>query len=176
MPGGPRWLVLPVLAALNVAALLAGLARVFVVPPIDPTGRPDEIVVFGAATANARAHLAEEIALADPHAVLLVSAANEAQCQAWPSPVAHRICFRPDPYTTRGEARFAADYARQHHLHSILVVVTRDQAVRARLRLSRCWGGPISVVAAHEPAGHALLMLPYQLSAMLKAEVWQRDC
>lgn len=85
-------------------------------------------------------------------------------------------CFVPDPFTTRGEARAAAVYARDHDLHSMTIVTTADQLVRARLRFSRCFPGPIRLVEAGSSVGFRVVRLAYQNAAMIKALVWQREC
>ena len=86
------------------------------------------------------------------------------------------VCFIADPLTTRGEARFAADYARLHHFPSITVVTTADHVTRARLRFARCWSGPLAVVSAPDSREDVLRHLPYQSAALVKAMLWERGC
>ena len=72
--------------------------------------------------------------------------------------------------------QFAADYARSHGLHSIMVVPSRAQATRAHLLLDRCFAGQIRIV----PASFQLLHFPfeviYEWGALAKALLVDRHC
>ena len=61
------------------------------------------------------------------------------------------MCFVDVDNNTRGEARFAAQYAKQHHLNSLMIVPGRPQTTRAHLLLERCFSGKIVVDPASEP-------------------------
>jgi hypothetical protein len=86
------------------------------------------------------------------------------------------ICFDPSPATTQGEAEFAGRLARKYHWHSVALVTITPQASRARMRMARCFSGPVYVVTA--PI--ALVSWPYQVvyewGALVKALVVQRGC
>jgi uncharacterized SAM-binding protein YcdF (DUF218 family) len=65
-------------------------------------------------------------------------------------PSGHRfrvICFRPRPYSTRGEARGALALAERNHWRSLLVVTSTYHLFRARLLFKRCLGGRARVYA-----------------------------
>ena len=52
------------------------------------------------------------------------------------------VCVRPDPYSTRGEARLAARLARERGWDSLVVVTSRFHLFRARVRFERCFEKP----------------------------------
>ena len=85
-------------------------------------------------------------------------------------------CFRPDPLSTMGEARYAAEQAREHGWHSLIVVASLAQATRARLRMKRCFSGSVQVVVAPLPAATMAYDVLYEWGATAKALIWQRSC
>jgi uncharacterized SAM-binding protein YcdF (DUF218 family) len=58
------------------------------------------------------------------------------------------LCPRPDPYSTRGEARLVARLARERGWKSIVVVSSRFHLFRARILFERCYGGELAFVGA----------------------------
>ena len=86
------------------------------------------------------------------------------------------ICFNPSPATTQGEAEFVGRLARKYHWDSVAVVTITPQDSRARLRVERCFAGPVYVVTT--PI--SLVSWPYQIvyewGALVKAVVVQRAC
>jgi len=57
------------------------------------------------------------------------------------------ICFRPRPYSTRGEARGALALAERNHWRSLLVVTSTYHVFRARMLFKRCLDGHARVYA-----------------------------
>jgi uncharacterized SAM-binding protein YcdF (DUF218 family) len=86
------------------------------------------------------------------------------------------ICFHPEPFTTRGEARSIAQLAGQHHWHTVIVVTTTDHAWRALVRVRRCYSGTVSVATAHLPWYWWPIQIPYQFAATAKAFTYERSC
>lgn len=86
------------------------------------------------------------------------------------------ICFSPRPRTTQGEAEFVSRLAKQHHWRSLVLVVTPDQVIRARIRFERCYAGQVYVVTTPLPALEWPYQIAYQWAAMFKEEVLQRNC
>ena len=86
------------------------------------------------------------------------------------------VCFWPVPARTIGEARFVADYARQHHWHSLMIVSGRAQVTCARLLMKRCFAGQIIVVAAPFQLLHFPFEVMYEWGAVAKALVLDRHC
>jgi hypothetical protein len=167
--------VIVALALADLAIFVAAQVIFFLTPPADAPRRVDGILVLGPATYDDRYLTAAAIAARYPGMTLLYSLPGST-CPRRPPPATRLVCFEPVPSTTRGEARFAADYARRHGWHSLMVVTTADQLARARLRMSRCWPGTLVMVASPSLLGDRLRELAYQNAAMIKAEVWQRGC
>jgi len=57
------------------------------------------------------------------------------------------LCLRPDPDSTRHEARATADLARERGWRRIVVVTSSHHALRAGLLFRRCVDGEVSVAA-----------------------------
>jgi uncharacterized SAM-binding protein YcdF (DUF218 family) len=58
------------------------------------------------------------------------------------------VYVRPEPYTTRGEARAVAKLAREHGWRSIVVVTSAYHVPRARMIFRRVWDGDLRMVSA----------------------------
>jgi uncharacterized SAM-binding protein YcdF (DUF218 family) len=163
-------------ALVIVLTLLGADLRLFVWPPRATWTRSDAVVVLGGLASLDRLRAAQNWIAAHPGETLVVSTGITAACPQNATGAAAIVCFRPDPFTTRGEARFAARLAAERGWHSLVVVVTADQQIRAQLRFRRCWAGQLTVVDGPNQLGSRLWKLPYQTAAMVKAEVWQRGC
>jgi len=86
------------------------------------------------------------------------------------------ICFLPRPRTTQGEAEYVSRLARHNHWQSVVLVVTPDQVIRARIRFKRCYAGQVYVVTTPLPLLEWPYQIAYQWAAMFKEEVLQRSC
>jgi uncharacterized SAM-binding protein YcdF (DUF218 family) len=76
------------------------------------------------------------------------------------------LYVRPEPYSTRGEARVAARLAREHGWRSLVVVTSSYHVPRARMIFRRAWDGELEMVAAPATGWR----LPYDLlSEVVKA-------
>ena len=58
------------------------------------------------------------------------------------------VCFRPDPYSTRGEARAVARMAAARGWGSVVVVTSTYHVTRARLLFDRCVDARVRVTGA----------------------------
>lgn len=58
------------------------------------------------------------------------------------------LCPKPDPYSTRGEARLIRRLARERGWDSIVVVSSRFHLFRARILIERCFDGRLALVGA----------------------------
>ncbi len=151
---------------------------VFLFPPSDAPRRTDLIVVLG--PWQERGRLLEGTALAHryPSSALYLSAYDVREC-----PLLRRMtdradaqCFVPDPFTTRGEARAAADFARLHGYRSMTMVTTGDQLIRGGVRFRRCFDGPVRLALARSSFAFRWHRFLYQNAAMVKALVFERGC
>jgi hypothetical protein len=86
------------------------------------------------------------------------------------------ICFEPDPGDTRGEAEVAGRLAKRYHWNSVILVTLREQDTRARVRVQRCFGGPVYVMTVSLPWYDWPYQIAYEWGALFKALVLQRAC
>lgn len=85
------------------------------------------------------------------------------------------VCVRPEPYSTRGEARLAARLAQERRWDSLVVVTSRFHLFRARLLFERCFRGRLDFVGAANPG----LRLPVAIAlewAKLGLATLRRSC
>ncbi len=66
------------------------------------------------------------------------------------------VCLRPDPDSTRAEARAAGRLASERRWDEVVVVTTKYHVPRARLLFSRCITGKVKMVGATPPYGRAM--------------------
>lgn len=91
-------------------------------------------------------------------------------------PHVHVICFDPSPATTRGEAEFVGRLARKYHWQSVALVTITPQDSRARLRVERCFKGPVYVVTASVSLWEWPYEIAYEWGALGKAVAFQPSC
>jgi hypothetical protein len=73
------------------------------------------------------------------------------------------------PATTRGEAEFIGRLARRYHWRSIVLVTITPQDTPGRLRVERCFSGPVYVVTAPLPWYDWPYEVAYEWAALAKA-------
>jgi len=178
-PGSPalrrRRLVRSAAGLLMVAFVLA-TARLYVFPKRDAPVPADAIVMF--AGSAGRLELAVRLARDGYAPVLAVSQPTPRDpCPPDTIPSIEVVCFHPKPLTTQGEARWVGATARARGWRSIIVITSTPQDTRARLRLSRCYGGQVQVMGV-DPTTRAewAYMVTYEWAATVKALTIQRSC
>lgn len=156
-----------------VAATLA----LFVWPPTSQPGHVDAILSFNGPDEGTREAFAVSLAEKGYAPVLLFSQGGYSKDTSCPK-VAHVtvVCFVDVAGNTRGEARWAAHYADQHHWHSLMIVPSRPQATRARLLVSRCFAGQILVVPASEALRRFPIDIVHEWGGLLDALLIHRGC
>ena len=167
-----RYRLLAAIAILVVGFLTAS-SVLFVWPSTDHPRHVDAIVSLNGTDEADREGLAVSLAEQGYAPVLLFSEGPD------PCPTVARVkvvCFWPVPGRTIGEARFAADYARRHDWHSLMIVSGRAQVTRARMLMKRCFSGQIVVVAAPFQLLHFPFEVMYEWGAVAKALVLDRHC
>ena len=166
---------LAVLAAL-VVVFVAVTARVLVWPVEWTPPTADAIVML----AGPGSRLPVALRLAGEHRapVLVISRGWMGYGGPCPPPTAgvRTICFDPDPGDTRGEAEQVGALARRYGWHSLIVVATRPQAVRAQLLLGRCFSGSLYVATAPLPRDTWPYQIAYGWGSLLKAVFLVRGC
>jgi len=160
--------------ALTIAVVLAlafavATARLLVWPTQGMPPRVDAIVML--AGPGDRMPVALRLASERRAQVLVVSrGAHGYGGPCPPRPLGMRlICFDPDPADTRGEAESVGRVAKHYSWRSMVLVVSRTQATRARLLMGRCFSGDVYVATAPLP----VLSWPYEIAygwaALVKA-------
>lgn len=147
-----RRLVLPVVV-LVVAAWAAIVARFVLWPVQDSPRRADAVVVL--AGDHLRLGKALELMTRQVAPTLVISDGlapgwREANrlCRGGARGRFRVVCFRPRPYSTRGEARAVARMAAARGWRSVLVVTSTYHVTRARLLFDRCTGARVFVTGA----------------------------
>jgi hypothetical protein len=135
-----------------VVVFLAASLALFVFPPTDQPRHVDGILSLNGRDEGTREALAVSLAERGYASVLLFSQGSPANDTPCPKiPRVSVVCFFDVTNNTRGEARWAGQYAERHHWNSLLIVPGRAQATRARLLTERCFSGQVVVVPASEP-------------------------
>jgi hypothetical protein len=171
-----RWRKAVAAALVAVAVFAAATARVLVWPPQGAPSQADAIVML----AGPGDRLPVALALARQHraSVLVIS-------RGWmgyggpcppPTPGVRTICFDPNPGTTKGEAEYVGKLAGHYGWHSLIVVATRPQAVRARLLMGRCFDGATYMVTSQLPLSSWPYQIAYGWGALFKATVLDTGC
>jgi len=160
-----------------VVVFVAATLALFVYPPTDLPRHVDGILSLNGGDEEAREALAVSLAEKGYAPVLLFSQGSRANDSPCPKvPGVSVVCFFDVTNNTRGEARWAAQYAEHHHWHSLLIVPSRVQATRARLLVERCFSGQVVVVPATEPLRNFPGDVLHQWGGLLAALLIYRGC
>ena len=110
--------------------------------------------------------------------MLVVSRGHDGYGSPCPSkiPDVMLICFDPSPATTRGEAEVVGRLAKRYRWRSVVLVTTRAQDTRARIRVRRCFSGQVYVVTVPESGSDWPYAIAYEWGATFKALILQRSC
>jgi len=147
-----RWAVRLVLVVVLFFAFVAATLYLFVFPHMVHVTHADAVVVLSGGRTDrlpkglglVQRGVSPTLVISDGHAADYPQARK--LCRGGqPFKV---ICFRPDPYSTRGEAEAVARLARKHHWRSLVVVTSRYHVFRARILFKRCFKGPLAVVGS----------------------------
>ena len=143
----------------------------------DPPTDADAIVILGPALddrLNTAIQLAHQLHITQ----LAISVGDTPEqidsgyCAEPPAGV-HVTCFVPNPYTTRGEAQEIQKLAGGKGWANVIVITSRWHISRAHYLVSRCFGGTIQMVDAHDTLGlwGWVKQSVYQTGAFFKAFV-----
>jgi uncharacterized SAM-binding protein YcdF (DUF218 family) len=169
------------LLALVLVAWLVATVVLFVAPhEDDPSDPPDAVVVLSGAR-EPRLAKGLELTRLWTDATLVIS---DGRAPGWRD--ANRlcdggsrldvVCFRPQPYSTHGEAEDVARLARARGWRSLVVVTSRFHVTRSRLLFERCTDGQVLVVAARTSALSTTMNLPFEWGKYLWQLTLERDC
>ena len=155
-------------------AFAAGTARVLVWPPQGAPPSVNAILMLGGP--GDRMLVALKLASQRRAPVLVVSRGWEGGLCPPPAAGVRTICFVPSPDDTRGEVEYAARLSKRYGWHSLLIVATRPQAMRARLLMGRCFIGSTYVVTAPITWYSWPYQIAYGWGALAKALTMRRSC
>ncbi len=171
------------LVPLLVVAWIAFAAWAFVFPHQDHPRHVNAIMVLSGDPSRVRPGF--ELARKGVAPVLVLSDGRRSE-----SPLARKLCahpkrqgfrvlcFRPSPYSTRGEAREARVLAERRGWRSLLVVTSTYHVYRARLLFERCLPPPFKLSV--RGTGDSLGPLPWnalkETGKLLLAETLRRGC
>jgi uncharacterized SAM-binding protein YcdF (DUF218 family) len=167
-----------ILAGALVLAFVVGTAKFFFWPSTSEPRRVDAIVVFGARSRPER--LPEGLRLANQRVapVLVLSAPPEDRSICRGMDRLEVICFRPEPFSTRGEARRIGELAADRGWKSILLVTSTYHLTRARMLLRRCLDGSVEGIAADPRDGveRTIEQIAHEWAGLVHALTVARDC
>jgi uncharacterized SAM-binding protein YcdF (DUF218 family) len=169
------------LVLLALVAWLALCAFLFVWPEEDSPRRADAVVVL-AGGRKFRLEKGLELIRRNVSDTLVIS---DGEARGWPE--ANRlcdggtngfavICFKPDPYSTQGEAQAVERLARERSWRSVAVVTSTFHVYRARKLFERCLDGEVDVVGARYKLRYLPSALFWETSKLGYAFTLDRDC
>jgi uncharacterized SAM-binding protein YcdF (DUF218 family) len=163
-----RWGFLALVLAFAVATV-----PLFLLPARNAPRHADAIIVLG----GAGQRVDEGLMLASEGyaSTVLISRDRAAPCY-WSLPNAAVECFRPEPFTTQGEARYLATVVKRYGWKSVIVITTPDQTTRARLRIKRCTNVDVAYVTTPLSLPLWPYAIAYEWAALGKALVVQSSC
>lgn len=174
-------------AATVVAALWVALdVYLFVTPDLDEPRKADAVIVL-AGDRKPRLDRGLELMAAGVAPVLVISDGLD---PLWPA--ANRlcadgrgtaegkgfrvVCFRPDPYSTRGEARGFARLARERGWESVVIATSTFHVTRSRILFRRCFDGRVEGVGAPSGVGKLASSLGREVGKLLVQLSIARSC
>ncbi|MDN4475400.1 hypothetical protein QQX09_05960 [Demequina sp. SYSU T00192] len=166
-----------VMLVVGAVAFVAGLP-LYVFPAHDEPRAVDAVYVIGPPT-EARMELAEEMVADGLTDTIIVSLDDDPDIRRrWDEATAvceepqdfTVYCSMPDPFTTRGEARWMRDLIEENGWDAVGVVTMAPHLTRTRVIMERCWDGDLAYLDSHEtmsPFVWAYQYL-YQTAALIK--------
>ena len=86
------------------------------------------------------------------------------------------VCFKPDPYSTQGEARWIGREAERRGWDSVVVVTSSYHVKRARKIVGRCFHDRLAVVGTDPPLANQLIGIAWEWPKSLYYLAWNRGC
>jgi uncharacterized SAM-binding protein YcdF (DUF218 family) len=162
------------LVALLFIAWLVGAAYLFVLPHDDRPVRADAVVVLSGT--RSRLATGERLMRRGYAPTLVVSRSANPDALERHACAGRAICFRADPYSTRGEARAIARLAKQHGWRSVDVVTSKYHDFRAGILIRRCYHGELRMVGAPQSSLHLPIDMVKESVKLLVQETLERGC
>lgn len=158
----------------------AVMARLFVWPQTDRPGRVDAVVVLSGDYGE-RMRRALEL-MGDGAALTLVHAGEPDSQQVVElcrdGADFEVVCPRPEPDSTRAEAKAVADLARSRGWSSIAVVTSNFHVTRAGILFRRCFEGEVKMVGAASSFSRDILrkQITHEAAGVLELLGRSRGC
>jgi uncharacterized SAM-binding protein YcdF (DUF218 family) len=171
---------LSIVVAFLVLAWLAWSAVLFVWPRENEPGQADAVIVLSGAR-DPRLAKGLELMRAGVAPTLVIS---DGKAKGWSE--GNRlcdgqarfavVCFRPKPYSTRGEAEDFARLATRRGWRSVVVVTSRYHVTRSRVLFRRCTNATVRGVAADTSVWALVRNLPFEWGKLVYQLTVDRDC
>jgi uncharacterized SAM-binding protein YcdF (DUF218 family) len=97
-------------------------------------------------------------------------------CKTGGPPAYHVLCFRPNPYSTRGEAENFAALAAQRHWRSVAIVSSPTHITRLRILFKRCFHGTIYAVRSKQTRVSKIQSVFSETAKLIYEETIVRSC
>jgi uncharacterized SAM-binding protein YcdF (DUF218 family) len=178
---GRAWVIVAVSGVGIVATLGVAGFLLFNRSHADPLTKADAIIVLGGeddgrlqyGLSLAEQGYATTVVLSDAYSDPEGDAADYHRACASGTATVTVICFRPSPYSTRGEAMFLARLAKQHNWTHVIVVSWNYHMVRARYIFHQCFDGNVTMHPVPRSYDFTLVRwaweYAYQYTALIKA-------
>jgi hypothetical protein len=160
-------------AVVMAAVLCLASGRLFVWPAADQPAPCDAVIALGGN--DRRARKAESLVAAGYAPTLVIAIGRSQRRPRTDLPGCEVIIFDPEPFSTRGEARYVGALAADRGWKRIMIVPGMTQATRARIRFRRCYAGDLLVVPARDTVRHLPYHIAYEWAALTKALIFQRQ-
>ncbi len=177
-----RRVVLAIVSVLLAAVLILGVAgyALFTRPHGDPLAKADAIVVLGGEQ-DGRVQYGLDLARQGYAGTVVISAGDldgdattRRACASGTSQLTV-VCFRPSPFTTRGEAMFVQRLGSQRGWRHVIVISWNYHLVRARYVFHQCFDGTVTMRPVPRPYDFNLerwaWIYAYQYGGMVKAAI-----
>jgi hypothetical protein len=161
-----------VVELLLVALIGASLYLFVFVPSAKPT-HADAIVVLSSDKPRYDVGLRLYRQHVAPTLVLSLPAFEGSGCYDGPR---FALCFRANPYSTRGEAQAVGRLAQKRGWRRIVVVTSRYHLRRARILFRRCTTAELLYVSAPAPTSAYLANIPLEWGKLAVQLIAQRGC
>lgn len=157
-----------------VLAYVAVAVYLFVLPHDGKPVRADAVVVL-AGTAE-RLPVGQRL-VHRGYAPLLVVSLSHPPARVQLAACAHgALCFRAQPYSTRGEAREIGRLAVRRHWRTIDVVTSKFHDFRAAILIRRCYHGELRMIGAPQSTQHLPIDIAKESAKLAYQEVFARGC
>jgi uncharacterized SAM-binding protein YcdF (DUF218 family) len=153
---------------------VAAAAYLFVVHHDDRPAKADAVVVLSGTPE--RLPVGERLVRDGYAPVLAISRSTHPKAAERRACRNGAICFRADPYSTRGEARAIARLAAEHRWRTVDVVTSQFHVFRARIVIQRCYHGDLRMIGAPEPAWRIPYDAVKETAKLVYQEVVARGC